>query len=207
MGIVSGSVSYLRFVAGNLPDAFEETYAEALRTAAFHEIDPHSDLEVSRGWVRFDDAFSSEFDPGTLVEPGGNIFLRLRIDTLKIPAGTLKAYVDKDARERAAKVGRDKLVKRELDTVKADVKKLLRQRSLPRMQLLEMVWNVASGEVRLMSTSKSAAAHFVDVFEKTFSQTLRPVGLLTILWLRGVKDEEIDALGNLEPERFHLLRT
>lgn len=207
MGLLSGAVSYLRFVANPVQEGFEEPYCDMLAQHAFHEIDPRSELEESVGWVQADDAFAAEFDPRTLVSSSGHIVLRLRVDKLKIPAGTLKAYVDKAARETAVKAGRDKLNKRETDALKLEIKKQLRVRSLPRMTLLEVVWSVATGEVRLMSTSRAVAAVFIDKFEKTFAQALQPVGLQTILWLRGMGEAERDSLGLLEPERFHLART
>jgi recombination associated protein RdgC len=205
MGIASGSVSYLRFVAGPVPDGFEALYAEALAQHRFSEIDPRSEEERRVGWVRFDDPFEGDFDPLSLVSESGHIFLKLRIDTLKIPGPTLKVYVDQAAKQRAATLGRDKLVRKEIDALKLEIKKSLRVRSLPRLQLLEIVWNVQTGEVRLMATSRALADTFLELFEKTFSQSLRPVGLLTVLWLRGLSEAEVDGLAALEAERFHLV--
>lgn len=206
MGIVTGSVSYLRFVAQDVPDGFESRFCDALNAHAFHEIDAHSEVETQRGWVRFDDAFDADFQPKTLVGEGGHILLRLRIDTLRIPNTTLKAWCVREERERAAKMNRDKLNKKERDQLKLEVKKKLRLRSLPRMQLIEIDWNVSTGEVRLASVSKAVATTFVDAFEKTFETKLDPVTLTKVLWLRGLKDEDLDGLGRLEPERFHLIR-
>lgn len=206
MGISSGSVSYLRFVADPVPDGFEEPYCDALREHRFREIDLHGDLDKQSGWVQFDDAFAADWDPDTLVSRTGMIFLRLRVDTLTIPAVTLKAYTDLAARQRQTELGRDKLIKRETDALKLEVKKALRKRSLPRMQLLEIVWNVATGEVRLMSTARAGADLFSDLFEKTFGQKLHQVGLLNVLRLRGLDDAAVDGLALLEPERFHLIR-
>ena len=206
MGIVAGTVSYLRFVSGDLPEQFEVRFCDALNNHAFHEIDAHSDVEVQRGWVRFDDAFEANFEPPTLVDGGGHMLFRLRIDTLRIPNTTLKAWTTREDRERCVKLNRDKLSKKERDQLKLEVKKKLRLRSLPNMKLVEVDWNVATGEVRLAATSKAVAAHFIDAFEKTFEIKLEPVGLLKVLWLRGLKDDEVDALARLEPERFHLIR-
>ena len=206
MGIVSGSISYLRFVAQDVPEAFESRFCEQLNGHAFHEIDAHSDVEAQRGWVRFDDAFEAGFQPHTLVDRNGHILFRMRIDTLKIPNTTLKAWTTREERERCVKLNRDKLSKKERDQLKLEVKKKLRLRSLPKMQLVEAVWNVSTGEVRLASTSKAVATAFVESFEKTFELKLDPVTLTRVLWLRGWKDEEIDALARLEPERFHLIR-
>lgn len=206
MGIVAGTVSYLRFVSGDLPEAFEVRYCDALNNHAFHEIDAHSDVEVQRGWVRFDDAFEANFEPPTLIDGAGHMLLRLRIDTLRIPNTTLKAWCVREERERCVKLAREKLSKKERDQLKLEVKKKLRLRSLPKMQLVEIDWNVATGEVRLAATSKAIAAQFIDAFEKTFEIKLDPVGLLRLLSLRGMKEDEIDALARLEPERFHLIR-
>lgn len=206
MGIASGSVSYLRFFAGQVPEAFEGPFCDSLYEQRFREIDPHSDVEKQQGWVRHDDVFSADFDPRFLVSPSGQILLKLRVDTLKVPALTLKAYVDQAAREKCRELQRDKLTRRELDALKLELKKVLRVKSLPRIAVLEAVWNVATGEVRLMSTSKASAELFVDLFEKTFHLQLKPVGLLSVLWLRGLSEQDIDALATVEPERFHLIR-
>jgi hypothetical protein len=206
MSLQSGTVSYLRFVAEPPPDAFEGPFCDALQQHGFRDIDPDTEVETARGWVLFDDAFGSDFDPRTLVSNSGHILVRMRIDTLKIPAVTLKAYTERDAQQRAQAQGRDKLTKRELDLVKLETKKRLRKRSLPKMQLVEAVWTIASGEVRLMATSKAVATAFVELFEKTFSLKLQPVGLRTVLWLRGIEAQRIEAVDALEPERFHLIR-
>lgn len=206
MGLSSGTVSYLRFVAAPVTEGFEERACEQLASKGFREIDPGSEEEQVEGWVRFDDAFAADFDPTTLVTPSGNVLFRLRTDTLKVPAGTLKAYVDQAAGQRAKVQGREKLSKKELDVLKLEMKKQLRLRSLPKLSLTDVVWNIQTGEVRMISTSKSVAGRFVDLFEKTFEVSLRPVGLLTVLWLRGMSEEDIDGLALVEAERFHLIR-
>lgn len=206
MGLSSGTVSYLRFVAAAVTEGFEERACEQLASKGFREIDPGSDEEQVEGWVRYDDAFAADFDPATLVTPSGNVLFRLRTDTLKVPAGTLKAYVDQAANLRAKAQGREKLSKKELDVLKLEMKKQLRMRSLPKLSLTDVVWNIQTGEVRMISTSKSVAGRFVDLFEKTFELSLRPVGLLTVLWLRGMSEEDIDGLALVEAERFHLIR-
>lgn len=206
MALVSGSASYLRFLVGPPPEGFERFAAEQLAALAFREIDPRSDAEKSSGWVQFEDAFSGEFDPATLISSSGYLLFRLRIDTLKIPGATLKAYVDEAARARCMQQGREKLARKELDVLKLEIKKQLRLRSLPRLQLVEIAWNIQTGELRLMSTSRALADQFVELFEKTFQTTLKPIGLRSVLWVRGFTDAEVDSLAMLEPERFHLIR-
>ncbi|MBI5607515.1 MAG: recombination-associated protein RdgC [Deltaproteobacteria bacterium] len=205
MALASGSVSYLRFFVAPPPEGFERLYAEQLGALRFVEIDPRSEVEKVNGWVQFDDAFAGDFDPGTLVTPSGYLLFRLRIDTLKIPAGTMKAYVDQEAMNRCKAQNREKLSRKELDQLKLEVKKQLRLRSLPKLQLVDIAWNIQSGEVRLFSASKAVAAAFVELFEKTFQTNLQAVGLRSVLWLRGMNEAEVDSLSLLEPERFHLI--
>ena len=205
MALATGTVSYLRFSAPPVPDQFETRFCEAFYTHRSQEIDPRTEVEKSEGWVKYDDAFSCDFAPETLVLPSGQLLFRLRIDTLKIPAGTLKAYVDQAAKIRATATGRERLAKKELDQLKLEIKQQLRVKSLPRLQLVEVAWNISTGEVRLFATSKSIAGVFVDKFEKTFEVGLKVVGLLDVLFLRGMAQEDLDSLALLEPERFHLI--
>ena len=205
MAILNGTLSYARFVAlGDLPEAPQEDWCAALSGRGFMEIDPTGDLEESCGWVRFDDAFETDYDPARLIGPGGVVLLRMRVDTLKIPAAALKAHAGRAERLRREALAVDKLTRSERDLVRAEMRKQLRRRSLPRMQLVECAWNLGTGELRLAATGRRLAGLFVDLFEKTFALSLRVVGPQTVLWLRGLDQDELDALGALQPERFHL---
>lgn len=206
MGLLNGSASYCRFVTiGELPEEeLEQRWVDALEANAFREIQPHSEEEMSAGWVRFDDPFESEWNPAEVVSADGVILLRMRIDTLKIPAVTFKAYLAAAEKARLKKLQREKFTRAEKDQIKAEVKKDLRVRSLAKMQLIEAAWNMGTGELRLFSTSKTVAGTFVELFEKTFSLSLRPVGPITLLWLRGMSDEDLEKLELVESERFHL---
>ncbi len=205
MALLGGPMSYLRFVAlGELPEEFESTWAKALGDDAFEDIDPGGDAQRSFGWVAFDDALSGQFEAAGLIGRGGIILLRMRVDTLRVPAATLKAHVEHAIAELLETRDGARLSRAERAMVTLDVRKQLRRRSLPKMQLIEANWNIGTGELRVLTTSKTVAALFVDLFERTFSLTLRIVGPKTVLWLRGVEDEEIEALEALEPAALHL---
>jgi hypothetical protein len=204
-------MSYLRFVAlGELPEELESAWAKALGDHAFEDIDPGGDAPRSFGWVAFDDALSGQFEAAGLIGRGGIVLLRMRVDTLRVPAATLKAYVEHAIVEQGKLVehgklkGGVRLSRAERAMITIDVRKQLRRRSLPKMQLIEAAWNISTGELRVLTTSKTVAALFVDLFERTFSLTLRIVGPKTVLWLRGVEQEEIEALEALEPAALHL---
>jgi recombination associated protein RdgC len=205
MGLVTGSASYVRYVVvGELPDDWEDVYPEVMSEHGFREIDPNGDREVSVGWVRRDDAFEAAWGPGELFRPGGAMIWRLRIDTLKVPATTLKAHVTRAEQLQMAKLEREKLTRPERTQIKTDIGRQLRRASLPRMQLVDIAWDLSSGEVRLFGTGKSVRAYFVDLFEKTFGVRLLALDPTTLLLARGASDEEIDAIAALEPTPFQL---
>jgi DNA recombination-dependent growth factor C len=206
MALLKGSVTYLRFtVPTDLPDGYPEPFCDLIAQHGFREIDPHSDQDESVGWVRFDDAFSSEHDPATLVDEHGYLLLRLRIDRLKVPTATLNAFVARAEREKAAERGGHKLSRAELTALKLEINKRLRLRSLPRMQLIEIAWQVQTGDVRLFSTSSSVVEMFTNRFKQTFGQEPLRVDLQSVLRLRDWKQDDIDALAFLAHERFHLV--
>ncbi len=205
MGLSSGSLTYTRLITvGDLPENHAEAWCEALEQHAFHEIEVAGDLEQSWGWVQSDDPFESSWHPHTLLRPGDGLLLCLRIDTLKIPATTLKAWAKRHEKERMAAMGRERLSRAERDQLKDEVKRRLRRQSLPKMQLIEAAWNLTNGELRLMSTSKALVGRFVDVFEKTFHLQLRSLDPLTLLWARELGDEQMDAVARLDSEPFHI---
>ena len=207
MALLKGSVSYLRFtVPTDLPDGYAVPFCDLIAQHKFREINPHDEQEESSGWVRFDDAFSSEHDPATLVDDHGYLLLRLRIDRLKVPRATLDAHVEQAVRKKAAASGREKLSKSEALVVKLEENKKLRARSLPQMKLIDVAWNVQTGEVKLFSTSKKVVGLFTDLFKQTFGHEPTQVHLRSTQVLRSWKQEQIDAIAFLAPERFHLVR-
>lgn len=205
MGLRKGSLGYVRFVAtGEIPDAFEELYADGLAGHAFHEVDPSSEEDETAGWVTLHDPLLTEFSADSLVRPGAIILLRLRIDTLRVPPLVLKAHVAHEIRRRLKEEQRPKMTRAETQQVQRDVKKQLRRRSLAKMQLVEATWNLGTGEVRVLSTSRKAVGYFVDRFEKSFALVLQPLGPRNLLLLRGVSEDDADKLAMADHAMFHL---
>jgi|GEM_PF-6306533 len=205
MGLSKGSIGYIRLVAmGDIPEQFEEPYTDALLENQFRDLDAQSDEEVVHGWVRLDDPLSTQFKTHELVQTGPVIPLCLRIDTLKVPAATLRAHVKHREKKKLAEFGRPKLTRAEKEQIRTDVRRNLRSLSLPKMQLAEAIWNLGTGELRLISTSKSTVGFFIERFEKTFGLNLNELGPRGLLWMRGFTDDELARLGGVEPERFHL---
>ena len=205
MGLAKGGIGYLRlFAKGVMPDDFEEAYTNALLAHAFLPIDPMSEQQESCGWVNWYDALLSEFENGPKMLEGDVMLLRMRVDTLKVPTTTLKAHVEHRARSLCKAQNRPKLTRNERQMVATEVQRGLRQDSLAKMSLVEAVWSMSTGEIRLLSTSKRTVALFIDLFEKTFALKLDVMGPRNLLMMRGMTDEDLGMLEVTEPDQLHL---
>jgi hypothetical protein len=205
MGLASGGVGYLRMIVnGTFPDDYEEVYGNALKALSFLPLDPTTEQQEAYGWVAWDDALSSDFSNGPALLAGDNMLLRMRIDTLKIPATTLKAHVEHRVKQLAQEQGRGKLTRNERSQVTADTKRSLRQQSLAKMALVEAQWSMATGEIRLLGTAQRTVALFIDLFEKTFALKLEVMGPRNLLMMRGMTDEDLNSLAASEPDQLHL---
>lgn len=194
MGIERGAVAYLRGqLVGLLPA--HPNLVERMREYAFIDIDPRSEVERHIGFCDF-------FDPMD------NQMLRLadgrygiRIDTLKVPGNVLKMHVDDRCKRRCADQGRDKLTKREKDSIKVEVKRELRLRTLPRTAHVQLI--IESGSVRLFSTSQSVWQDVIELLEKALGMSLQVRSLSpTNLAIEQVGEGKFLAL---QPERWHLV--
>ena len=205
MGLAKGGIGYLRMlVKGVIPDDFADVYAEALQGAAFLDIDPTGDQQEAVGWVRWNDALETDFSHGPDVLGDDVVLLRMRVDSLKVPTATLKAHVEHRIRYLRREQGRPKLTRNEKQQVTADIRRNLRQMSLPKMAMTEAQWSMSTGEIRLFGTSKRTVALFIDLFEKTFALKLDGMGPRNLLTMRGMADEDLERLEMSEPDQFHL---
>lgn len=193
-------LSYLRFVPkGPVPDI--DLFASAFTNRGFCEIDPDGEVKTSVGWVRDDNPFATEWPDG--VFDGHLVAVKLRVDTLKIPAKTMREHLRADEREHMRTLARA-LTRPEKDQIKADVLRYLRRRTMPKMLLVDVLWDLNTGIVRLFSTSRPVAGFFVELFERTFSVGVQILGPMTVLAHRGVSDDDIQAIAETPLDTFRL---
>lgn len=203
---LASSLTYMRFLVGDDGRLLPGHASEDLRDFRFVELDRKSETERAAGWVEFCNAWGVDFRPGSYEAADNVSAFRLRIDTLRIPTTMLSAHVDRYVTLRCTLQNREKLSRREVEDVKVEVKRGLRAESLPTMALVPVVWDTEANEVRVFSGSSAVCTMFCELFEKCFNRQLTPVGLRTILALRGMPPEVIDGLSLLEPSRFNILQ-
>jgi hypothetical protein len=102
---------------------------------------------------------------------GEQLRVSLRIDVLKPPPAEVRRQLQVRVAEKEAEQGR-KLSRREKSALKDDVVHKLRQRTLPRVRVVDTVWNLDSGRLYFWSQTKSINELFVDQFVRAFGLRL-----------------------------------
>ncbi|HAN32311.1 MAG TPA: hypothetical protein DCQ06_12005 [Myxococcales bacterium] len=174
---------------------------EGLSSHAFTEVRMEADPPVSTGWVRIDDPFEVQWaEDEWLLNNRHQIDLLMRTDSIQVPAAMVREHVEVKLREAADQGG----PKRKQREIKDLVTMQLRRRSLPKMQLIEAIWDLSTNEVRVHTTSKTVLERFEELFNETFDCALQRVGHSVMLQGRGWAPELVDSLNRCVAVDFHL---
>jgi recombination associated protein RdgC len=177
MPIQSGAVTFARFrsePAGKRTDA-RRWLVRGLRKRAFAPLEarrPEDDRAV--GFVELADHDATGFEGG-LIE-GEHALFAWRIDQLKVSAKALKAEVDRWAAAFAAEHRRPP-ARREKSARKEEVRQLLRQRAVPSSRVVDVSWNLDTGEVAVWVTSRKIVDEISVAMEEVFGAALQPVSV------------------------------
>lgn len=198
MGALTGSISVRRYrILDPLPPDARQRFARGLRAHAFQPLDPKAEPERSVGWVCVgapDDA-DLRADKLFFVAAGGEqLRVSLRIDVLKPPPAEVRRQLASRVAAKEAEEGR-KLSRREKGALKEEVVRQLRQRSFPRVRVVDVVWNLDTARLYFWSQTKSVNELFVDQFVRAFGLRLDVDG--PARWTRAIVDKA--ALAALEP--------
>jgi recombination associated protein RdgC len=177
MPVQSGAVSFARFrsePAGARPDV-KRWLLRGLRKKLFEPLEarkPEDDRVA--GFVELEDPDATGFEAGLF--QGDHALFAWRIDQLKVPAKAVKAEVDRWAAAFAAEQGRPP-GRREKAARKEEVRQLLRQRTEPSSKVLDVSWNVDTGEVAVWATSRKVVDEISAAMEEVFGVVLHPVSV------------------------------
>ena len=198
MGALSGSISVRRYrILDPLPPDARQRFARGLRAHAFAPIDPRTDADRAIGWVCLGAPDDAELRADKLffVAAGGEqLRVSLRIDVLKPPPDEVRRQLHARVAAREAEEGR-KLSRGEKSALKQDVVHKLRQRSFPRVRVVDVVWNLDTARLYFWSQTRSINELFVDQFVRAFGLRLEIDG--PGRWTRATVDQAL--LAALEP--------
>ncbi len=178
MGILANTVSICQFkVLGDLPKAPPFEWAsEKLAKQAFRSID-HTSEELSFGWVHVDDPKDASFANPQAFSRDRYLVFSLRRDQRKVPAGLLKAHLERAETEfLAAHPGMQRVPKQKKEELRDAVHGSLLAKTLPAPAVFDAVWDTETGIV----TFTSLNAKIVELFENLFKQTFENLRLLAI---------------------------
>lgn len=175
MGILSGALTARRFkVVGEIPEGFRDAYRDQLEAFAFRDPPNEPGKQETEGWVQAHNLLDASFvdlnrwlyDPYALIA--------LRIDKKVLPANLLKATVEKECVRWCAEKG----VERCPNAVKTEIKERIEdewlRRTLPRVRVTELCWNMREQWLVLHSLSESVGDRVRKRFHQTFGLRLVP---------------------------------
>ncbi len=174
MGILSGSITYLRFrVEGTAPANFTEIFEEALSVRRFIPLHPEGEDNESFGFVPLQKPYAD--DEPILNDQflfGDCIALGYREDVISFPKAMMRDLVQKRLNESLEKHQSERGAQLK-QTIQAAIMSEMRKRILPRSKVVDCFWDLSRKEVRFFARGKGVSDRFVDLFEQTFHVKLR----------------------------------
>lgn len=175
MGILGGAMTVRRFrVFGDVPDGFRDLYRERLAELAFHDPPNEPGKEVIEGWVCAHNLLETDFSDLNrwLYDPW--VLLSLRMDQKALPARLLRATVDRECAAWASEKGVDRCPASIRTQIKERIEDEWLRRTLPRVRVAEVCWNVAEKYVLIGALSETIAERVRKRFFQTFGMRLVP---------------------------------
>ena len=176
MGLLSGSVSYLRYrVSDGVPGSIKDFVLARLKEFSFREIDQATLTEKTVGWVSAENMASTFYDDLHFAKDPYLVF-SLRIDVRRIPGLARKAAQLREELKFKKSTGQERLRKQDKEMIKDEVWQALIKKALPAPAVYDVCWNISNDTVLFFSTSKAASDEFSSFFYRSFGIKLVPMG-------------------------------
>jgi DNA recombination-dependent growth factor C len=178
MGALQGSLTFGRyFVEGDLPRDIATTFERALEARRFLPASPAAEPPESVGWV----AMEAPFDDDRAITRelfmfGNRVALCYREDKYVVPRAMVRRALQKKLQdiEQAEGKSREDMPRAFIKAVERAVADELRQKSLPKSSLVDVIWELDRGEARVFGRGKMVSERLSALFERTFTMRLVP---------------------------------
>ena len=172
MGALAGSLSYMRFlVDGDPPKNPGPAFEKTLESRRFTPLNPAMEASESAGWV----ATEAPFDDDLPITRGMFLFgdlvvVSYREDKWAIPKPVLKRETQKRIQQIIDEEKKDPetIGKAFVKAVQDSVLVQLKQKSLPRSKIIDVVWDMSKGEARVFGRGTVVSERLASLFERTF---------------------------------------
>ncbi len=182
-----------------LPGEPRKRLARGVRAHAFAPLDPAAEPDRSSGWVSILDADDADLGADKLFWVGGageQLRVSLRTDVLRPPAAEVKRQVAARAAEIELGEGRP-ISRREKRMLKEEVTRALRRRAFPRSRIVDLIWNLDTGQAWFFSQTRAQNELLLDLWARSFGLKLEIDG--PARWASVGHD--LKGLLSLEPTR------
>ncbi len=202
MGAFSGSLTYkLFFVQDPPPDNWQSLFVERVNLHAFEPLEPDDEEDETIGWVPIEQPLETDFElPDLLYDQFVN--LGLRRDRYSLPKALRDAHIAQAEREYMLKNDKEELSKYEREDIEHMVLGRLREKTLPKMRVIDVSWHVQTGRVRLWSHANKLGELFRELFEETFQMPLMPASPYINAVELELPSHRVEALQTAEPTEF-----
>jgi DNA recombination-dependent growth factor C len=200
MGASSGSATYLRFlVEGEPPKDYATKFEQAVEARRFLPLSAAG--TDGMGWVPIDDPFDDEL-PITRdrFHFGHLIVLAYREDKLSIPRARLNHLVKQ--RQRKVEEEGKKVTRALTKAIKEAVLSELRQKTMPRSRVMDLMWDLDRREVRIFGRGPMARENATACFERTFGVRAVEATYATRAFAMDLSKRARSVLENIEPDEF-----
>lgn len=200
MSLLQGSLSLRRFlVLGPVPA--EQDLLEGLQQDQFR---PFQDgLEEERlGWCDWRNPLICPPEGDWVLQERFAIF-GLRIDTRRVPAMLLKAYVDLRTQQLMKEKDLAFVGKEARISLQDEVKVELLRKVLPTPKVVEVAWDLKGGVLWTTASSSKTQGALVGLFMKSFGCELQPLAPL-LLAGRLTPHIPVESLMALDPMNLEL---
>jgi DNA recombination-dependent growth factor C len=182
MGILSGALTARRYrVVGDVPDGFREIFAESLRGYSFRDKSSLGSGEELVGWVEVHNLLDAGFEDLNRWLYDRYAIFSLRVDKKVLPSKLFKAHLEKRVEAWCQEHQRSKCPA----AVRGELKELLEfemlQKTLPRVSVHEVCWNITDGWLLFHNLSERANERFIKIFFETFGLHPQPQAPLDLL--------------------------
>lgn len=172
MGALSGSMSTSKFyVEGELPKDVRRSYMDRIQLRVFRPLRPEAEDEESTGWSAVGQPFDLELSPDKVFN-GSYLSLGLRTDRYRFPPAVVNAELAQASQALRQKRAQEQLSRTQKAELKQKVLQGMRKRYLPRVQAVDLVWNLDRGELHFWSQSSALRDRMCALFELSFGLEL-----------------------------------
>jgi recombination associated protein RdgC len=201
VGVFSGSISYSKFfVRGDVPKRFQAPFMKAIRLRTFVPLEVDSDEDVGVGFCAPGNALDLDLSQDKVVF-NEYVVLGFRIDQWRIPRTLFRAHYDAAEAELKAKLGKEKLGKKDKDELKFRIQRRLRKKVLPNMRAFDLLWDTDRKVLLFWNRSPRMKEELMALFEQTFHLRLDEVSPY-VAAKALLDDDQVERLQELEASSF-----